>query len=92
MNRLQIIFSIILFFYHSIILTAEESTKRIELHEDKKLDKEELAQKREGFYFNALPLFSSDPVRGQGGGLRTNFFLMEKKQMNISNTSHTNIK
>lgn len=60
-------------------LLPQEKTKRIDLHEDKRLDEEELAHKKEGFYFNALPLFSSDPVRGQGGGLRTNLFFNGKK-------------
>ncbi|TGN10444.1 Omp85 family outer membrane protein [Leptospira ilyithenensis] len=64
------------FFLHA---EEEKKNKRIELHEDKKLDAEELAFKKEGFYFNALPLFSSDPVRGQGGGIRANLFFNGKK-------------
>lgn len=63
----------------NLALTSDEKSQRIELDEDKKLNVEKLSHKKEGFYFNGLPLFSADPVRGQGGGFRANLFFNGKK-------------
>lgn len=52
---------------------------RIPLDEGKKLEPGELAEKREGWYVTAVPLLSSDPVRGQGGGIRASLFFNGKK-------------
>ncbi|WP_243401752.1 DUF5982 domain-containing protein, partial [Leptospira ellisii] len=53
---------------------------RIPLDEGKRLDPGELAEKKEGWYVTALPLFSSDPVRGQGGGIRASIFFNGTKK------------
>ncbi|EQA69501.1 Omp85 family outer membrane protein [Leptospira noguchii] len=52
---------------------------RIPLDEGKKLEPGELAEKKEGWYVTAIPLLSSDPVRGQGGGIRASLFFNGKK-------------
>lgn len=52
---------------------------RIPLDEGKKLEPSELAEKKEGWYVTAIPLLSSDPVRGQGGGIRASLFFNGKK-------------
>ncbi|MBE8364656.1 Omp85 family outer membrane protein [Leptospira borgpetersenii] len=52
---------------------------RIPLDEGKKLEPGELAEKKEGWYVTAVPLLSSDPVRGQGGGIRASLFFNGKK-------------
>ncbi|MCG6192934.1 outer membrane protein assembly factor [Leptospira sp. FAT2] len=52
---------------------------RIPLDESKRLDPGELAEKREGWYVTAIPLLSSDPVRGQGGGIRASLFFNGNK-------------
>ncbi|MCE9499781.1 MAG: outer membrane protein assembly factor [Leptospira sp.] len=49
------------------------------LHANKKLDPSELAEKKEGWYFTGLPLFTSDPVRGQGAGIRGSLYFNGKK-------------
>lgn len=74
--RLVIFFSFLLV---NLAINSEEKPHRIDLDEDKKLDADELSHKKEGFYFNGLPLFSSDSVRGQGLGLRSNLFFNGKK-------------
>nr|PJZ92705.1 hypothetical protein CH379_11715 [Leptospira ellisii] len=53
---------------------------RIPLDEGKRLDPGELAEKKEGWYVTAHPLFSSDPVRGQGGGIRASIFFNGTKK------------
>lgn len=58
---------------------------RIPLDEGKKLEPGELAEKKEGWYVTAIPLLSSDPVRGQGGGIRASLFFNGKKQIYIMN-------
>ncbi|TGL98015.1 hypothetical protein EHQ76_13350 [Leptospira barantonii] len=52
---------------------------RIPLDEGKRLEPGELAEKKEGWYMTAVPLLSSDPVRGQGGGIRASLFFNGKK-------------
>ncbi|AYV57138.1 hypothetical protein EFP84_17570 [Leptospira kmetyi] len=52
---------------------------RIPLDEGKRLEPGELAEKKEGWYMTAVPLMSSDPVRGQGGGIRASLFFNGKK-------------
>lgn len=48
---------------------AEEKVA-IDLSESKRLSRSELAEKKEGMYITGLPVFSEDPVRGQGYGAR----------------------
>ncbi|TGL45441.1 hypothetical protein EHQ61_19475 [Leptospira wolffii] len=50
-------------------LVADERVA-IDLSESKRLSKSELEEKREGMYLTGLPVFSEDPVRGQGYGAR----------------------
>jgi outer membrane protein assembly factor BamA len=45
-----------------------------ELHEDRQMSKERSRDKLEGSYMTGLPLFSSDPVRGQGIGVLLNYY------------------
>lgn len=45
-----------------------------ELHKDREMTEGKLKDKREGNYVTGLPLFSSDPVRGQGLGILVNYF------------------
>ncbi len=44
------------------------------LDESKRLDENELKNKREGWYTTVLPVVSADPVRGNGFGIRANLF------------------
>lgn len=50
-----------------------------ELHEDREMSTAKLKDKREGNYTTGLPLFSSDPVRGQGLGVLVHYFENGKK-------------
>ncbi|WP_246050682.1 Omp85 family outer membrane protein [Leptospira langatensis] len=54
----------------SFSLFAEDEKVAIELSESKRLSPDELQEKREGWYATGLPVFSQDPVRGQGYGAR----------------------
>lgn len=51
-----------------------------DIHEDREMSESKLKDKLEGSYFTGLPLFSSDPVRGQGLGFLLNYFENGKKE------------
>ncbi|XDD51463.1 DUF5982 domain-containing protein [Leptospira sp. WS92.C1] len=53
---------------------------RIPLDDGKRLDPGELSEKKEGWYTTVVPLLSSDPVRGQGGGIRASLFFNGTKK------------
>lgn len=82
-NRILILTSILFLLGNPFFIFGEGlqnvPSARIPLDESKRLDPGELAEKKEGLYVTALPLFSSDPVRGQGGGIRASFFFNGKK-------------
>ncbi|TGM88426.1 Omp85 family outer membrane protein [Leptospira licerasiae] len=67
-------FSLRHFFLACILIPAsifsEGEKVAIDLNESKRLSKNELAEKRSGWYATGLPVFSEDPVRGQGYGAR----------------------
>ncbi len=61
---------LLLLLFGTIDIFAEGDKVAIDLNESKRLSHSELAEKREGWYGTGLPVFSQDPVRGQGYGAR----------------------
>lgn len=74
-------FLFVIFFFPTSIFTQSgpeplgpPSKLSFDLHKDREMSESKAKDKKEGSYITTLPLFSSDPVRGQGLGVLFNYY------------------